>query len=494
MTSSVPHLFDIAVVGAGAAGLFAAIWAGRHVHTSRGSAHTSLDLRPEAGSSALTDPLRIVIVDGAKKLGAKILVAGGGRCNVTHHAVDESAYAGASRKSIRKVLLRFPVERTIEFFASQGVDLKREDTGKLFPVADQARVVLDAILAAARDAGVEIRNPWRVGSIAIEPCTSQESMNNQAHGRLPLFRIARDHASEVPASYSESQLRSGTDHDPTSDNVIFARRVILATGGKSLPKTGSDGLGHTLARALGHTITDHVFPALVPLVTQRDWFISALSGITLPARIEVISSNGKRIAAFTNSTLLTHFGLSGPGVLDISRYLTQARIDDPGVILRLCFLPEQTPEGFDRVLLDSPRASVARLLIDQGIPDRLARALCQDAGIDPGAPLHTLDRAHRSALVSRVMTLVVPVVGDRGYTFAEVTAGGVPLSEIRLETMESRVCPGLHICGELCDVDGRIGGFNFQWAWASGFVAGSSAAANAIANEVGTNPVVAKSS
>lgn len=438
--------FDIAVIGAGAAGLFAAIWAGRE-------------------AKALGVPARIIALDGAKKLGAKILVAGGGRCNVTHHAVDESAYAGASRKSIRKVLLRFDVEQTVAFFRDQGVELKREETGKLFPVADDGRVVLDAILRAARDAGVEVRHPWRVASIAREGV--KEGAGSGAIDR-EVFAISRDWAFEG----EDAALHRA----PGEKGVLLARRVILATGGKALPKTGSDGAGYAFVRDLGHTLTDHVFPALVPLTTPKDWFLTALSGIAVPARVEVVSSTGKRLAEFTNSTLLTHFGLSGPSILDASRYLAAARFDDPGAALRLNVLPRFTGETLDAKFLASPRQVAARLLMDHGLPERLARALCEHAQVDPAAPLRTLDRARRRALVDAVTALVVPVTGDRGYTYAEVTAGGVPLTQVRLETMESRVCSALHLCGEVCDVDGRIGGFNFQWAWASGYVAGIAAA------------------
>lgn len=439
--------FDIAVIGAGAAGLFAAIWAGRE-------------------AKAQGTPARIIALDGAKKLGAKILVAGGGRCNVTHHAVDESAYAGASRKSIRKVLLRYGVDQTIAFFKEQGVELKQEDTGKLFPVADSARVVLDAILRAASDAGVELRHPWRVASIAREAPAD-------ANAAPPMFAITRDWAFEG----EDANL----PRPPGDDGVLLARRIILATGGKALPKTGSDGVGYAFARALGHTITDHVFPALVPLTTSKDWFLTALSGIAVPARVEIVASTGKRLAEFTNSTLLTHFGLSGPSILDASRYLAAARLEDPGAALRLCFTPNLTSDALDARMLALHRLTPARLLMDLALPERLARALCEHARVDAAAPLHDLDRAHRRALVDAVTALVVPITGDRGFTYAEVTAGGVPLTEVRLESMESRTCPALHLCGEVCDVDGRIGGFNFQWAWASGYVAGI-AAARALAN------------
>jgi len=409
---------DIAILGAGAAGLMAAIAAGRSAQ-SHGK------------------QLSIIALDSARTLGAKILVAGGGRCNVTHHEVTEAAYAGSSRNAIRNVLRGFTVEQTIQFFADLNVHLKREDTGKLFPTTDNARTVLTALLRAAHDANVTIRHPWRIESVTFD-----------------------------------------TDHflitGPNSE-TIRARRIILATGGKALPKSGSDGHGHTIARALGHSITPRVFPALVPLTLPKGHFLTDLSGITLPATLEVRLPNGKKLAAFTNSTLLTHFGLSGPSVLDISRYYTDAKLDDAHTTLIINFLPTESPETIDAKLQKLGKQSIGRFLKEH-LPERLAEALAVHTTINPSTPGHALIRDQRRTL-SRAMTeLPLPITGDRGYTYAEVTAGGIPLSEIHLATMESRITPGLHLCGEICDVDGRIGGFNFQWAWASGHTAGKAAA------------------
>ncbi len=402
---------DVVIVGAGAAGLMAGIWAGR------------------------TNPdRRIILLDGARKLGAKILVAGGGRCNVTHASVDESAYAGSSRNAIRKVLRRFDVPQTIAFFHEMGVELKCEETGKLFPVTDDARTVLAALLAAAYQAGVNILHPRRV---------------------------------EVVTGMDDGFIVGG------EWGQIEAPSIVLATGGCSLPKTGSDGYGHQIARALGHTLTPRIFPALVPLTLPGDHFICALGGITVPATLEVRASSGRVLAAFTDSTLCTHFGLSGPSVLDISRYYLAARFDDPGILLTINWLPGKMPEQVEADLQKFGRGSPARYL-RAFLPERLARALCDYAGVEPNTPADQLTREARKTLARTIARLALPITGQRGFNYAEVTAGGVPLSEIHLETMQSRIRPGLHFCGEICDVDGRIGGYNFQWAWASGYVAGVS--------------------
>jgi predicted flavoprotein YhiN len=437
---------DIVVIGAGAAGLFAALWAGR---THR--------------------PLRILALDGARILGAKILVAGGGRCNVTHDVVDEHQYAGSSPHAIKKLLRRFDVPETVAFFKELGVELKREETGKLFPVTDDARTVLDALLRAAKAAGVEIVHPWRVADIA------QSAPDNT-------FLLTR--APTAPTAQTEpSDPRTDTRTNPWhACTHIRASRIILATGGQSLPKTGSDGAGFAFATALGHSLTPHIFPSLVPLTLPKDHWLCALSGITLPAALELRSATGKRLKRFVGSTLLAHFGLSGPAVLDISRYWTAARATDPDASLFLSFVPGLSALEADAALARRDPTTNITLLrwISESTPDRLperlARALCAAAHIDPTMLVRDLTKDARRALAHTLCDLRLPITGDRGWLFAEVTAGGVPLSELRLETMESRVCPGLHLCGEICDVDGRIGGYNFQWAWATGYTAGISAA------------------
>ena len=433
---------DIAVIGAGAAGLFAAIWAGRT-------------------AQAHNKPLRVIALDGAKKLGAKVLVAGGGRCNVTHHSVDHLAYAGASPNAIKKVLRSFDVPQTIAFFADLGVTLKREDTGKLFPTTDDAHTVLDALLAAAHAANVQLLHPWRVGHIQT-PTDAQ-----------PHFTITRA-VTDAPAPGEPTHRQPPP---PLSTNTIRAHRIILATGGMALPRSGSDGLGYSFARDLGHTLTPRVVPALVPIVLDP-CFVQTLSGLAVPAALDVRAATGKRLHRTLGSTLCTHFGLSGPGPLDVSRHYFDARAHDQDAALILNWAPALDPEALDALLLAARHATPLRTLTGppMSLPERLARALIITADIDPTRPMTDLPRERRRALAHAVCACQVPVSGQRGFTYAEVTAGGVPLTELHLDSMTSRTNPHLHLCGEILDVDGRIGGFNFQWAWASGYIAGTAAA------------------
>ncbi|WP_428389297.1 NAD(P)/FAD-dependent oxidoreductase [Mucisphaera sp.] len=410
--------YDLVVVGAGAAGLMASIAAGRESHGR----------------------LRIAALDGAKKLGAKILVAGGGRCNVTHDVVKPEDYAGASRPAINKVLKAFTVEQTVTFFRELNVHLKREETGKLFPTTDSARTVLDALIGATKQAGVDICTETRVLSI-------------------------------------KQQMR-GFEID-TSAGCFEAGHVVIATGGKSLPKTGSDGKGYELVSALGHTI-DPTWPALVPLVLPESHWLTTLSGLAVEAELRVHAGNGRILHREHGPCLFTHFGLSGPIPMNLSRHLTQARQDDAAASMTLNLLDGASFEDADRRLrqaITSDAGSTILTMLRRNLPDSLARAIIAHVlACDPRRVMAQLTKETRHLLIRTLTELPIPVVRDRGYLFAEVTAGGVPLSEVHLKSMASKVCDSLSLCGEILNVDGRIGGYNFQWAWASGHLAGQHAA------------------
>ncbi|HET9480141.1 MAG TPA: aminoacetone oxidase family FAD-binding enzyme, partial [Candidatus Polarisedimenticolia bacterium] len=385
------------------------------------------------------------LIDSARRPGAKILVSGGGRCTVTHDEVDETSFSGSTPGSIRQVLRRFDVPHTVDFFRGLGVELKREETGKLFPVTDSARTVLHALIGAVREAGVAWLNPFRVE------------------------RIER---------LEDRFMLHPTPGAPGPAEAIAARRVILATGGRSLPKSGSDGHGYAMARSLGHTITPRILPALVPLTLAEGSFPRDLPGVSLTVRLEVRSGTGRRIATMAGPLLCTHFGVSGPIVMDISRHYLTAILDDPRASLHASWLAGagfETTEAIHAALVGLGARSV-RGWLQERVPERLAAALCREADVDPSLRGHRLTRESRRRLAHTLAGQRLNVSGSRGWSHAEATAGGVPLAEIDPATMRSRFCEGLWICGEICDVDGRIGGYNFQWAWASGHVAGLGAA------------------
>jgi predicted Rossmann fold flavoprotein len=410
----VPQQVDVAIVGGGAAGLATAIFAARRRRDRT-----------------------IVILDGARKLGAKILVAGGGRCNVTNRTVTPADYCGGSVHVIKRVLAALPVERTVAFLREIGVELHEEEHGKLFPNTNQARTVLDAFLSEAGRLGVHILTEHRVTALEA----------GEAGFRLQ-----------------------------AADKTFHARRVVLATGGLSLPKTGSDGGGYALARGLGHTLVPTT-PALVPLVLAGD-FHTPLSGIAQDVELTVRPGDAKPIR-LRGALLWTHFGVSGPVVLNASRHWYRARLAGDEVSITVNHLPGDDFAAAEQKLLalasSQPKAqlhnALARLL-----PARVAVAILHSLKIDESLQMVHLPRDARRRLVHALLEWPLPVTRSRGYTHAEVTAGGVPLSEIDPATMASRPCPGLYLVGEILDVDGRIGGFNFQWAWSSAWVAASALA------------------
>ena len=407
---------DVAVVGAGAAGLATAIFAGR------------------ASSS-----LSLLVLDGAARPGAKILVSGGSRCNVTNTVVTERDFHGGRPAIVRRVLRAFPAARAADFFRDLGVALHEEDDGKLFPDSNRSRDVLDALMRELRRVGGFLAADHRVTDVRRDGAT---------------FTIVTTHGD------------------------ISARRVVLATGGRSLPKSGSDGFGFELARRLGHRIVDTT-PALAPLVIANEEPLhERLSGVAHDVAL-AIWVDGAIFARTRGPMLWTHFGVSGPAALNASRHWARARVNNQDPTVTLSFMPGRTFDEVDAEWTSAatthPRASMQAQL-SRWLPASAATAIVEALSIDGSIPLAHFGRDDRRRLVHALTAYPLPVVDTRGYAFAEATAGGVSLEEIDPATMDSRICPGLHIVGEMLDVDGRLGGFNFQWAWSSGFVAGAALA------------------
>jgi predicted Rossmann fold flavoprotein len=398
----------IAIVGAGAAGLATAIFARRR---------------------GVAEP--IVLLEGAPRPGAKILVSGGSRCNVTNAVVTEKDFNGSPPHLVRRVLRGFGVAETVGFFREIGVPLHEEEHGKLFPDANRSRIVLEALLGEAARRGVALRAGERVEAVDQAEC-----------GWLVL----------------------------TARGRLQASSVVLATGGLSLPKSGSDGHGLRMAARLGHTVVPTT-PALVPLVLAGSFHVP-LSGVAHEAELSVRAS-GRVVFRRRGSLLWTHFGLSGPVVLDCSRHWLRCRLEGREAAVEASLLPGRDFVAAEAALVrrsaENPRVAVGRAL-SAWLPAAVAEAVAREAGVGD-VPLGRLRRDERRALVRSLVERGLPVEDSRGYAFAEATAGGVPLAEVDTRTMESRVRKGLFLVGEMLDVDGRIGGFNFQWAWSSGWAA-----------------------
>jgi hypothetical protein len=407
-------MYELAIVGGGAAGLATAIFVARRRPTGQ-----------------------VLLLDGAKKLGAKILISGGGRCNVTNDVVTPTDFWGGSRHVVRRVLAEFPADATVKFFRELGVSLHVELDGKVFPDTNKARSVLDALIREATQLEVKILAGRRVNAISRQ------------------------------ANHFELK---------TADEVFHATCIVLATGGRSVPKTGSDGTGYGFAQSLGHSLVPQT-PALVPLLLNGDSHVQ-LSGVSQYVEITV-RVEGANPTRLRGAMLWTHFGVSGPVVLNASRHWHAARLENRSVSIAVNFLPGDDFETAERRLLElasaQPRVAIHNALATL-LPARVAEVLVATLGIDHTTPIGQLPREMRRQLVQALIDWSLPVRDSRGYQYAEVTAGGVPLDEIDPRTMESRKCPGLYLVGEILDVDGRIGGFNFQWAWSSAWVAAAAIA------------------
>jgi predicted Rossmann fold flavoprotein len=374
----------------------------------------------------------VLCLDGAKRVGAKILVSGGARCNVTNTVVTEHDFWGGPPRTVRSVLRAFPSERAVAFFRELGVSLHEEEDGKLFPDTNRARTVLDALLAEAARVGVSLRLEERVVS------------------------LLRDE--------DRFEIHTGRDSE------FVARAVVLATGGRSLPKTGSDGFGYALARSLGHGYIDTT-PALAPLILNGSMHVG-LSGISHPAALTI--RNATSAVRLEGAMLWTHFGISGPVALNASRHWLRARMNGDAVEVLLNMCPGETFETLEAWWLDQertrPKAMVSTVLSTR-LPAAVADSWTARAAIASDTTLSHLTREDRRRLIHALLETHLDVRDSRGYNYAEVTSGGIPLAEVDPARMESRRCPRLFLVGEMLDVDGRLGGFNFQWAWSSAWVA-----------------------
>jgi len=423
-------LYDAAIVGGGAAGLMAAISAG------------------ERGR-------RVVLLEKNKRPGVKILMSGGTRCNITNlrgGAREIVEAFGVNGRFLWSALKALDPAAVVRFFEESGCPTYVEDEvvrGKVFPVSNRATDVLAALLRRFETSGAEL-------------CAGRPVRGVRALGGAPDAGFELDVARGPEA---------GAPSDP-----VRARRVIVATGGLSFPKSGTTGDGYAIARAFGHSIVK-TMPALVPIVVDAPW-VTEMRGITIPRARLVARIEGRPVGERTGSLLFTHTGLSGPVALDLSTELVRAPGYPSGVEVEFDPLPDVTADEIERDLQEAAKGAGGRLVkaaLAPRLADRLAEALIvQVAGVPADRRLSALSKDERRRIVAAVKGARVPVAGDRGYAVAEVTSGGVALDEVDPRTLESKKRPGLHFTGEVLDLDGPIGGFNFQAAWSTGWLAGAS--------------------
>jgi predicted flavoprotein YhiN len=436
----------IAVVGGGAAGFMAAI--------------AAAEARATSGA-----PVRVVLIERTPDGGRKILISGGGRCNVLPSELDPARYVtDSSPNTLRKILTSWPLAEQRAFFErGLGIPLAREEeTGKLFPVSNRARDVRDALVEEARRLGVElwmgvsVEGIERVEAGGAEPGGADDG-SGAGLGQGWRLRVA-------PWRSAEGAPRE-----------LRADAVILATGGLSVPATGSDGWGLRWLEALGHTVHP-IYPALTPLLLDPPVH-GGLAGVSLSVRIEVDPGpqRGEGAGSVAGGFLFTHRGYSGPTVLNVSHWATRTGKTRPRT-LRVQWSGEDR-DTWDARLRAAQGGGAVGPLLRRSLPQRLADHLLHETGVASDLPLGQLSRPDREALATALGGYPLSWSGDEGYKKAEVTGGGVALSEVDPRTLESRVADGLFLCGEVLDVFGPIGGYNFAWAWASGRLAGQGAMA-----------------
>ena len=420
--------WDVIVIGGGPAGLMAAIAA------------------REGGA-------RTLLVDKGDRLGRKLGISGGGRCNVTNNkdTAELIRYFPGNGRFLHSALSRFGSREIIAFFESLGIRLIEEDEGRMFPATDKAKTVVAALVNRVRKLGAKVR--------VNQPVERVLYGNGQVSG---------------------VRLRGGEE--------IAARCVIVATGGKSVPHTGSTGDGYEWAREAGHTIT-RLYPTEVPITSDEPWIANRqVQGLSLRAvRLTVENGKGKKLVEHEGDMIFTHFGLSGPAALRCSQFVVRALMDGHGpVTVRIDLAPGRSIDELAGEWLAEARAEprkAVKTLLRRHLPDRLVPILLDRAGLDGEAQAGNVSRNGWLALAERCKRLAVSASGTLSLEEAFITGGGVSVKEVDPRTMESKLMRGLYFCGEILDVHGYTGGYNITAAFSTGRAAGE-AAAKAVLEEV----------
>ncbi len=414
------YFSTVAVIGAGASGLAASIACMRKFR--------------EKGFEG-----RVILFESLPRCGKKILVTGNGRCNLTNEFAETTPYGGDGEFA-RKVISRFTPDDTIDFFYSLGLLCRREDEGRIYPMSGQAASVLDALRLESERLGCETITDTKITSV-------------RKKGKKFVL-----------------------------NNEFYTDAVILAAGGKASPKQGSDGSGYPLAQNLGHTVTK-LYPALVPLTAKGDFFRS-LKGIRAEGNI-ALSLDGKVIGREKGEIQFTDFGLSGIAVMQLSRSASLLASKGKRPVVQMDFAPEMSEgELFAFIRENADKGVSAENLLSGILPKRLGQVIMKMSTQKPlTCSSKELTKGEIAKSAQKIKDFTAEITGTRGFDSAQVCAGGLKCSEFDSETMMSLIAENFFAAGEVLNVDGICGGFNLQWAWASGIIAGKSAAERIIKND-----------
>lgn len=407
---------DLIVIGGGASGITAAI--------------TAKDM----GSD-------VAILENTDRIGKKILTTGNGRCNITNENISLQNYHGSQKSFPQSTLNSFGYEDTKNFFSALGLPLVTLEGGKVYPLSLQASSVIDIFRFALDDKNISIYTDSKVKEIIPEK-------NN--------FKILT-----------------------SSGDEYICHKVIIATGGQSYPKTGSDGSSYKFIKKLGHSITP-LLPSLVQIKLNYNK-LKAISGVKFDGNVKIFVENNLERSE-SGEILFTDYGISGPPILQLSRIASLCKHENKSVNIVVDMFPQFSSQELKNFLEDHWGVFSYRSIQDSFIGiinKKLIPTILKESGIDNiHKPCWDVDWKEKNKIYSLLKEWTFEVTGTNLFNNAQVTLGGVDVKDINSTTLESKIVPNLFFCGEVLDVDGDCGGFNLQWAWSSGFIAGKSASGN----------------
>lgn len=404
--------FDLIVIGAGAAGSIAAI-------------------------TAAQDGKKVLLLEKLPQIGSKLKASGGGKCNLTNTLSNEDFMAkfGRNGRFMQDALNIFDSKALISFFKDIGVETHAPDGFRIFPTSHNSQSIVSALLARMNDLKVEI-------------LTSKKA-EKLLHSNHKIEGVC------------------------TAEEIFYAPNVILATGGLGYPTLGSDGDGHKIAKELGHNITD-LYPAMMPLQTKEKWVANCRADTIAKVELRIDIKKHSKIRA-NGDLIFTKDGIRGPVILDIAREITPLleKYGEVPILLNLTkgMNEEQITKHFKDLFAKNTHLTMLEL-VNSLLPKDLSNELCLLAEIDPKTTYKKISGSSRAKLITLLAWIPLTVIGHDGFKAAMITRGGIDLKEIEPKTMQSKLIEGLYFCGEIADLDGPCGGYNLQWSFASGYIAG----------------------
>jgi len=405
--------FDVAIIGGGPAGIIAAIRAA------------------ELG-------FKVVLIEKNQNLGKKLLLTGNGRCNISHAEFNDKKFVeklGKKGQFILSALSVFGPKEIINFFENRGLKTKIEKDGRIFPASDKAQDVLNILIK----------------------CLNKNKVKLLLNQKIIDFEIKKENIESIKLSKGD----------------IFARSFILCTGGKSYPETGSTGDGYAFAQKMGHKIINPK-PALVPIKIKENW-IKDLQGLSLKNVNITLFQNNKKQDQRMGEMIFTHFGLSGPVILDLSRKIEELLVNGE-VILKIDLIPTLDFSTLDKKIQeDFKRNKILKNYLSEIIPKRLSDLIIKFSGITPDKKLNSITKEERKKIIEIIKGFKLTPGSSASFNQAIITSGGVDLKKIDSKTMKSKIIKNLFFAGEIIDLDGPTGGYNLQICWSTGYVAGENA-------------------